>query len=96
MKKWLLIIIFVINIVISFYAISANYVTFAKVYPDNITFDMSNYNSVQSAIIKAYYTALEKGREIFGTGSFIMVWLVLFNFLIIVFLTLKCCKTHNK
>ena len=97
MKKWFFVtILLLINIAIIIYVLSINYVTFAQIYPENISFDVSNYISVRNAIIKSYYTALEKGRDIFANGSFTLAWLVMLNFLVTVFLTAKCCKTHNK
>jgi len=86
----------IINIAIIIYVLSINYVTFAQVYPENISFDISNYISVRNAIIKSYYTALSIGRDIFGSGSYVLSWLVMFNFFVIIFLTAKCCKTRDK
>jgi len=92
MKKWILVIIVLINLIVIFYAITPKFGTFAQIYPENITFIVDNYISIQDAIIKTHYEGLESGRKFFGSGSFNLMWLTFFNIVIIIYLYFKCKK----
>ncbi len=89
MNKWILLLLAVLNVIVCFYAIAPQYVTFAEVYPENITYISNDEVSIERAIIQTRHEAIEFGREYFGSSSFILAGLVAVNFMTLLFMTLK-------
>lgn len=94
MKKWILLLLAILNVIICFYAIAPQYVTFAEVYPENITYILTDKVTIERAIIQAHHEAIEFGREYFGSSTFTLVGLVAVNFMTLLFMTLKKSKEN--
>lgn len=83
MNKWFLILIILINILVSLYAIAPQFVTFAETYPEHISYVVNNDYSIRQAIIQIKIESLYIGRDIYGRGAFYQSILMLFNVTII-------------
>lgn len=95
MNKYLIILFIVFNIIVCFYAIAPNYVTFAKVYPKSFDYVLFNNYSTKELITEVYFVSMEKGREYFGNSSIVLLKLIAFDLVVLAYINYKYQKLKN-
>lgn len=96
MNKWLIsLLLFVISITVILWAFSPLLITYARVLPEGLVFDIGNKESVESAIIQIEHRAIEEFREMYGKSILALSILSLFNVSIATFYILKIKKDNS-